>query len=505
MQATTNGEVASSTHRNSASTAPQVDIAKHRVSPASLLTDKDQALLGIWLANHALVRCRAVDILKRMRHETVQEQDCWFLGRYPTKRVEIVGLLVSAIVDTTPRKDNPSVDRLSMVRYAVDDGTAVLECVCWCSELALSLARKGLRGKMRISRDLDEQLCQEAREGEMQPSEAFKVGTLVRIQGMLELFRQRRQINVRLIEALVSPSAEPRHIIECARLKIEVYAKPVDIGNTVWESRRRQGIERTARELQERQTRSQSALDISISQSQVSETSSASEGDSPSGLKDPARLTRRQIEPNRFRGYIEEFIATRLEEPAFSIARLRDDDKIRAFAARLARANHRANTLTPLSVLKSRNDYVPIPKTTSVTKLKSTDPTRLITEAVLALFKEGSVVLADRSSDAATNRAVLAMQKANPKLTVDEIYEPVNVDTLGQAIGLVLRRSGLQALSCDEISQQVRAWNPKWQRVSTGSIDSVLNELCDLRRVSVASNDGARLYLHAGSDLSAIA
>lgn len=113
------------------------------------------------------------------------------------------------------------------VEYLIDDGTAVLSCLCWyvttgASASSASTLGSGLLSSSALYRDLPTVSTAFV----STPFHTLSLGAVARVRGRISCWREQRQINVESMYIEVDPNAETMHWLECMQLRKTVYEQP---------------------------------------------------------------------------------------------------------------------------------------------------------------------------------------------------------------------------------------------------------------------------------------
>jgi len=134
------------------------------------LSERDLNLLQPYLQKPiSVATCFCLDVHLRFIPTSVpHSEDIYFFHSFPCKRAKVCGIVVGLIIGE------------ARLVYMIDDGTAVLECVCW------------LRNKPR-----------EEEKGWIEAN-AFRVGQTVFIVGQIDSYKEERQLTVQSLSKHIS-------------------------------------------------------------------------------------------------------------------------------------------------------------------------------------------------------------------------------------------------------------------------------------------------------------
>jgi len=120
-------------------------------------------LWAFMLSPISIATCTCHDVHSSLKNTFVSpSESLFYLDRFPCRRAKITGLCVGVTIGE------------NRVIYSIDDGTAVLDCICWSRSMPQELGKK--RG--------------------WQEKSVFRVGQVLEVVGRVESFREERQLNV---------------------------------------------------------------------------------------------------------------------------------------------------------------------------------------------------------------------------------------------------------------------------------------------------------------------
>lgn len=132
-------------------------------STCHVLPSEDLALLWAYMLSPAsIAQCTCSDVHKLRFTAVSSSENVFYLNKFPCRRALIVGTVVGVTLGE------------GRVVYLVDDGTEVLECICWSKA---------------VPQEVDKQ------KGWTEGS-VFRVGHVVQVMGKVESYRDDRQLNV---------------------------------------------------------------------------------------------------------------------------------------------------------------------------------------------------------------------------------------------------------------------------------------------------------------------
>ncbi|XP_077205755.1 CST complex subunit STN1 isoform X2 [Paroedura picta] len=146
--------------------------------------------------------------------ESKQVPGIFFYNRHPIRQVDVLGTVV-----LTKERD-------AFHTYGVDDGTGVINCICWKNPVA---EHKSLPDESypstSSSLDLAEQM-KKLREM-VQLKSRLDIGDIVRVRGCIRVFRQKREISASTYYKVDDPicDAQISRMLELPHLYREVYDK----------------------------------------------------------------------------------------------------------------------------------------------------------------------------------------------------------------------------------------------------------------------------------------
>ncbi|CAM5130060.1 unnamed protein product [Eretmochelys imbricata] len=184
----------------------QSDPAKYEAEMPSLLWGLDPVF-------SAFARLYIKDI-KEM-NESKQVPGIFFYNGHPIRQVDVVGTVV-----LTKERD-------AFCNYGVDDGTGVINCICWKNPKEAEWPLSGL--DTSCSSDLAEQM-KKLQEEVLQKTK-LEIGDVVRVRGHIRIYREQREIQASTYYKVDDPMCEVQisRMLELPCLYREVYDKPFKI------------------------------------------------------------------------------------------------------------------------------------------------------------------------------------------------------------------------------------------------------------------------------------
>ncbi|XP_074987190.1 CST complex subunit STN1 isoform X4 [Caretta caretta] len=181
----------------------QSDPAKYEAEMPSLLWGLDPVF-------SAFARLYIKDI-KEM-NESKQVPGIFFYNGHPIRQVDVVGTVV-----LTKERD-------AFCNYGVDDGTGVINCICWKNPREAEWPLSGL--DTSCSSDLAEQM-KKLQEEVLQKTK-LEIGDVVRVRGHIRIYREQREIQASTYYKVDDPMCEVQisRMLELPCLYREVYDKP---------------------------------------------------------------------------------------------------------------------------------------------------------------------------------------------------------------------------------------------------------------------------------------
>ena len=132
------------------------------------LTQEDLALLWAYMLSPAsIATCTCYDV-HNLRSAVTGAEQLYYLDQFPCRRALILGTVVGVTLGE------------GRVVYLVDDGTEVLECICWSK--AIPQDKRGWTEE-----------------------NVFRVGCTIQVIGRVESYRDDRQLNVESLGMSLHP------------------------------------------------------------------------------------------------------------------------------------------------------------------------------------------------------------------------------------------------------------------------------------------------------------
>ncbi|XP_038266999.1 CST complex subunit STN1 isoform X2 [Dermochelys coriacea] len=184
----------------------QSDPAKYEAETPSLLWGLDPVFF-------AFARLYIKDI-KEMK-ASKQVPGIFFYNGHPIRQVDVVGTVV-----LTKERD-------AFYNYGVDDGTGVINCICWKNPREAERPLSGLDPS--CSSDLAEQM--KKLQEEVFQKTKLEIGDVVSVRGHIRIYREQREIQASTYYKVDDPMCEVQisRMLELPCLYREVYDKPFKI------------------------------------------------------------------------------------------------------------------------------------------------------------------------------------------------------------------------------------------------------------------------------------
>ncbi|XP_051939763.1 CST complex subunit STN1 isoform X5 [Hippocampus zosterae] len=197
-------------------------IYRHQPSTMDLPEELPSILWGLDPIFSAFARLHVTDILQ-MR-ESCQVPDIYFYKSHPIHKVDVLG----TVVYKRERED--------FFCYGVDDGTGVINCLCWKNDSMKEELDSGkYRGKPSDDLPHSFNLAVEVKnlKRAQQTRIRLEIGELLRVRGQVKTSRQKREIMASIYYKVNDPvmAVQIEWMIDVLQLYREFYDKPLHLQN----------------------------------------------------------------------------------------------------------------------------------------------------------------------------------------------------------------------------------------------------------------------------------